>query len=597
MLARIPGVADLRRTLRLVWQSGPGWTLASAALVVVQAVLPLLSLYLVKLVVDSVAAAVTEGGLAFGRVAVPIALAGAVALVAALCRSLAGLVSEAQAQAVTDHMHDVLHAKAVEVDLEHYENPQYHDTFQRALQESAFRPTRILTSLLQVVESGVALLLIAGLLLSLHWGMAVVLFAAAVPGILLRARFAGRMYRWQREHTQTERRAWYYHWMLTGIVHAKEIRAFDLGSVFRGRFRALRADLRRERLGLSTRRSAADLAGQSSLVLAVFGAFALIAYRAVQGAITIGDLVMYYQAFQRGQQFLREMLSGVSGLYEDRLFLRSLYEFLDLDRTVLEPAAPKVFPRPMRAGIVFDHVGFQYPSSTRSALQDVSFTIHPGESVALVGENGSGKTTLIKLLCRLYEPTSGAITVDGIDLRELSTAALRREIGVIFQDHAQYQVTAGENIWFGNVAAAPDPARIQTAARLSGADEVIAGLRHGYDTVLGKWFEHGDELSVGEWQKVALARAFMRDAQIIALDEPPSALDARAEYAVFERVRRLAEGRTTILISHRLSTVKLAHRIYVLADGRIAENGTHEQLIRMGGRYARLFETQARQYR
>jgi len=251
----------------------------------------------------------------------------------------------------------------------------------------------------------------------------------------------------------------------------------------------------------------------------------------------------------------------------------------------------------MRAGIVLEGVSFRYPSGARSVLEDISLTIRPGESVALVGENGSGKTTLIKLLCRLYEPTSGRITVDGVDLREYATASLRRDVGVIFQDHAQYQVSAAENIWFGNVEAPLDPARIKAAAGLSGADEVISGLRQGYDTVLGKWFEHGDELSIGEWQKVALARAFLRNAQIIVLDEPTSALDARAEYAVFERFRRLAEGRTTILISHRLSTVKLAHRIYVLDDGRIVENGTHEQLIRAGGRYARLFETQARQYR
>jgi len=596
-LLRARVIAQLRRTLRLVWQSGPGWTVASLALLVVQAVLPLLTLYLIKLVVDAVAVAIPDKGVAFGPVAVLVGLAGAVALVSAVCRSLAGFVSEGQAQAVTDHMHDILHAKAVEVDLEHYENSQYHDTLQRALQEASFRPTHILNGLIQVAQSGIALLVMAGLLFSFHWGVAVILFLAAVPGVILRARYAGLSYRWQRQHTTTERRAWYFHWLLTGIVHAKEVRLFDLGPLFRRRFRDTRTHLRRERLRLSTKRSAADLAGQSSLILAVFGAYAFIAYRAVQGAITIGDLVMYYQAFQRGQDFLREMLTGLAGLYEDHLFLRSVYEFLDLERKVLEPPAPKAVPRPMRAGIVFDHVSFHYPTGTRKVLQDVSLTIRPGESVALVGENGSGKTTLIKLLCRLYDPTGGTITVDGVDVRDFATAALRREIGVIFQDYAQYQVTAKENIWFGNVEAATDHDRIVAAARRSGADEVIKGLKHGYDTVLGKWLEDGEELSIGEWQKVALARAFMRDAQIVVLDEPTSALDAKAEYEVFERFRRLAEGRTTILISHRLSTVKMADRIYVLGDGRIVESGTHDQLVREGGRYGRLYETQARQYR
>ncbi|PYN78473.1 MAG: ABC transporter ATP-binding protein [Candidatus Rokuibacteriota bacterium] len=596
-LMRVPVIVQLRRTLRLVWQSGPGWTVASVALLVVQAALPLLTLYLIKLVVDAVATAIADKAVAFGRVAALVGLAGAVALVSAVCRSLAGFVSEGQAQAVTDHMHDILHAKAVEVDLEHYENSQYHDTLQRALQEASFRPTHILNGLIQVAQSSIALLVMAGLLFSFHWGVAVILFAAAVPGVILRARYTGQVYRWQRQNTPAERRAWYFHWLLTGIVHAKEVRLFDLGPLFRGRFRDARTRLRRERLGLATRRCAADLAGQSSLILAVFGAYAFIAYRAVQGAITIGDLVMYYQAFQRGQDFLREMLTGLAGLYEDHLFLRSVYEFLDLDRKVLEPPAPKPMPRPLRTGIVFDHVTFHYPTGTREVLQDVSLTIRPGESIALVGENGSGKTTLVKLLCRLYDPTGGAITIDGVDVRDFATAALRREIGVIFQDYAQYQVTAKENIWFGNVEAAADHDRIVAAARRSGADEVIRGLKHGYDTMLGKWFDHGEELSIGEWQKVALARAFMRDAQIVVLDEPTSALDAKAEYEVFKQFRRLAEGRTTILISHRLSTVKMADRIYVLGDGRIVESGTHDELVREGGRYGRLYETQARQYR
>jgi ATP-binding cassette subfamily B protein len=590
-------MAELLRALRLVWQSGRGWTLASVALLVVQAALPLLTLYLIKLVVDSVASAVADRGVAFGRVAMLVGLTGVVALVGALCRSLAGFVGDGQAQAVTDHMHDVLHAKAASVDLECYESSTYHDTFQRALQEASFRPTRILHGLIQVAQSGIALLMMGGLLVSFHWGVAVILFAAAIPGVLLRARYAARMYRWQRQHTATERRAWYFHWLLTGIAHAKEIRLFDLGPLFRRRFRHTRAGLRRARLTITAKRATTDLAGQSTLVLAAFGTYAFVAYRAVHGAITLGDLVMYYQAVQRGQEFLKEMLSGLAGLYEDHLFLRSLYEFLDLERKVLEPPIPKTVPRPIRTGIVFDRVSFRYPTGTRNVLQDITLTVRPGESVALVGENGSGKTTLIKLLCRLYEPSGGTITLDGVDIREFETTALRRDIAVIFQDFAQYHLTARENIWFGHVETPLDHDRVVGAARHAGAHGVIAGLPRGYDTVLGKWFEDGEELSIGEWQKVALARAFIRDAQIIALDEPSSALDAKAEYEVFEQLRRLARGRTTLLISHRLSTVRMADRIYVLDRGRIVESGTHDELVREGGRYERLFETQARQYR
>ena len=596
--AGVTMLAQLRRALRLVWESGPGWTLASGALLVFQATLPLLTLYLIKLVVDSVVAAIPDNREeAFGRVALLIGLAGGVTLVSALCRSVAAFVSDAQAQVVTDHMHDILHAKSVAVDLEYYENSQYHDTLQRAQQEASFRPTRILNGLIQVVQSGISLLAMAGLLFAFHWSVAVILFGAAVPGALLRTRYASQMYRWQRQRTTTERQAWYLHWMLTGIAYAKEMRLFGLGPLFIRRFRDIRAQLRHERLAITSRRSAAELAGQASLILAVFGTYAFVTYRTVQGAITIGDLVMYYQAFQRGQEFLREMLSGLAGLYEDHLFLRSLYEFLDLGRVVVEPQVPKAVPRPLRAGIVFDHVSFQYPTGTRKILQDITLAIHPGESVAIVGDNGSGKTTLIKLLCRLYDPTGGTITIDGVDVRDFNTEALRRHIGVIFQDYSHYYVTAAENIWFGDVETPPEHGRITAAARHSGADDVIMKLPQGYDTVLGKLFDHGEELSIGEWQKIALARAFMRDAQILVLDEPTSALDAYAEYETYKQFRRLAEDRTTILISHRLSTVKMADRIYVLDDGRIAEHGSHDRLIREGGRYARLFESQARHYR
>jgi ATP-binding cassette subfamily B protein len=306
---------------------------------------------------------------------------------------------------------------------------------------------------------------------------------------------------------------------------------------------------------------------------------------------------MYYQAFNRGQEFLKEMLGSLAALYEDQLFVASFYEFVDLEPRAKEPAAPRAVPRPMRGGIVFDHVTFQYPSGSRKALQDVNLTIRPGEHVAFVGENGSGKTSAIKLLSRLYDPTAGAITLDGVDLREFQTTALRREMSVVFQDYALYHLTARENIWLGDIDVAPDSASIAAAAHRSGADEVIARLRRGYETPLGKWLEDGDELSVGEWQKIALARAFLRTAQIIVLDEPTSALDPRAEYELFRRFRQLAQGRTSIIISHRFSTVRLADRIYVFDEGRVIEEGTHDDLMREAGKYASLFDTQAQYYR
>jgi ATP-binding cassette, subfamily B, bacterial len=372
---------------------------------------------------------------------------------------------------------------------------------------------------------------------------------------------------------------------------------FDLGAVFMRRYMDLRRKLRGEQLSLATRQALTGLLAQFGSSLAIYGAYAFIAYRTIDGDISLGALVMYYQAFQRGQGYLQSILGSLAGLYEDNLFLSNLYEFLYLKPKIVGPVHPQPVPHPIRNEIVFEHVSFKYSTGTRTALEDISLTIRPGQKIALVGQNGSGKTTLIKLLCRLYDPTEGRITVDGVDLREFDITQLRREIGVILQDYAHYNLTAQENIWLGNVEVPPDHERIVNVAQSSGADEVISSLKNNYDTVLGKWFQDGEELSIGEWQKVALARAFLRDAQIIILDEPTSAMDAKAEFEIFTKLHELTAGRTAVTISHRFSTVRLADCIYVLDHGRIIESGSHEELLRLGGKYAALFEMQAQHYK
>lgn len=413
----------------------------------------------------------------------------------------------------------------------------------------------------------------------------------------MRLKYAGEMYRWQRQRTSTERKSQYLHWMLTHSLYAKEIRLFNLGILFSRRFRQLRQQLYRESLQIATKRSLQSLVTQVSATLAVYGSYAFIAYQTLQGTFTVGTLVMYYQAFGRGQDALRGVLNSLAGLYEDNLFLFNLQEFLESKPKVIEPSHPKPIPKLKQKGIQFHRVSFQYPSSNRKGLEDISLTIQPGEVVALVGENGAGKTTLIKLLCRLYDPTAGTITFEGVDLKELATADLRRQISIVFQDYAKYYLTANENIWLGNIDLPPNDEHIEKAARKAGADDVIKSLPKGYETLLGNWFEDGEELSIGQWQKIALARAFLRDAQIIVLDEPTSALDPKAEAQVFEKFRQLLQGQSAILISHRLSTIKMADRIYLLEDGTITESGTHQELMQLGGTYAHLFETQAQHYR
>ncbi len=329
--------------------------------------------------------------------------------------------------------------------------------------------------------------------------------------------------------------------------------------------------------------------------VAIFGGFVFIVQRAFQGSITLGDLVMYFGALQQGQSYLSSLLSSFAGLYEDNLFLTTLYEFLDLKPSVKESSNPMQIPR-MKEGISFEHVGFCYPDQKTRVLYDINLHISPGQVVALVGENGSGKTTLIKLLCRLYDPTDGKITFDGIDLCNLRISDLRKEISVVFQDYAHYNLTARENIWFGNIDTSIDTEDILQAAEYSGADRVIDRLDNGYDTILGKWFEDGTELNIGEWQKVALARAFLRDSQLIIMDEPTSSLDPKAEDEVFTKFRQLAAGRTAIIISHRLSTVRTVDCIYFLKGGRIVENGNHDALMAPDGEYAQLFKIQSQHY-
>lgn len=584
--------------LKLVWQSSPGWTVARVTLVVIQGILPLAAIYLAKLVVDAVTANVQIGNqeAAFQGILPLLGLAALVTMLITLCDSLSELVNTAHAQRVTDYMQGIIHARAIEADLEYYENPRYYDTLQRAQQEAPYRPTLILNHLAQAGQNGISLAAMVGLLLSLHWGAIVALGVAAIPAVCVRLIFSRILYQWQRRRTQLERQSMYLGWMLTSDQFAKEIRLFGLGALFSKRYQKVRRRLYREKLAIASKRSAAYFGAQAGAGIFVFAIFSFIVYQTLNGTLQLGDLVLYYQALQKGQNNLSALLSSISGLYEDNLFLSNLYEFLDLKPNVIEPAHPYPIPTPFRKGIEFNHVSFQYGTTERQAIHDVQFKVRPGEVVALVGENGSGKTTLIKLLCRLYDPTQGEVTIDGINLRNFSSIDLRRQISVIFQDYAKYHFTAQDNIWLGNVDLPPESQNIEHAAYRSGAADVIAGLPQGYNTVLGKIFDDGEELSIGQWQKIALARAFLRESQIIVLDEPTSAMDPKAEYEVFQQFRQLIQDQAAILISHRLSTVKLADYIYVMGQGTIIEHGTHDGLMAQNGTYAHLFTTQAQNY-
>ena len=597
--AKIAQILRIDRALRLVWQAGKKWTLCSLGIIVVQGILPLFGLYLMKLIVDAVSTALglaDKSPATFHTIFLLICLAGLVAILTVLFQQLATWIREAQSLAVTDHVYRLLHQKSVALDLEYFENAEHLDTLHRAQEEGPYRPTHLLDGLLRVGQNGVSLAAVAGLLFTFHWSIPLILLGAAAPGMIVRIGYSGKLFRLQQRHTQADRKSRYYHLMLTGDVHAKEIRLFGLAELFIRRFSRLRKTLRSEKVALVRQRSLAEFMPQVFATFIIFFTFAIIAKRAIDGGITLGDMVMFFQAFQRGLANMKDFLGGLAGLYEDSLFLTNLYAFLDLKPTIKQPGSPVPVPEPIKEGIHFSHVHFSYPGG-RKVLQDISFTVAPGEVIALVGENGSGKSTLIKLLCRLYDPDDGKISIDGIDLKAFGIKSLQSGISVVFQDFVKYFFSAGDNITFGNVSRRPDPAALSAAAQKADVDDLINSLPDGYDTVLGKWFENGEELSSGQWQKMALARAFYRDAPIIVLDEPASSLDIKTEHDIFSRFYQLMEGKSAILISHRLATVTMADRILVMKQGRIVEQGSHEELMRINGEYAGLFRIQSARYR
>ncbi len=582
----------------MVWSAGPRLALAQLAVITVQAVLPLLSIYLTKSIVDEIAAAVGHPAPGLpARVILLVCMAGAAALGQALASTLAVWINDAQQGVVSDHVHRLLQEKSIAVDVAFYEDPQRQDTLHRAQAEAVGRPTQILQDLLRGVRAAVSFAGGAMLVSAFHWAFLVLLLAGAVPLILVRLKYDAVRYRLSLDWTPLERKAWYFERVLVDALFAKEVRLFGLGPYFLGRHRELRDRLRRDQRSVAARRAVAAACAEAVGVAAGFGAFGFMAYRALYGAVTVGDFVMFFQAFQRGQDCLRDLLDAVGGLHEHSLFLSSFHTFLDQQPRITEPSRPQAIAPPIRKGITFSHVGFAYGNDGHRVLDDLNLTVPAGKIVALVGKNGAGKTTLVKLVCRLYDPTEGAICIDGVNLREMSTASLRRMIAAVPQEFVPYCASARENIWFGDVARRLDDSGIEEAACHAGAHRFIQSLERGYDTSLGTAFDNGVDLSFGEWQKLALARAFFRDAAILILDEPTTSLDAHSEHDVLENFRKVASGRTTLVISHRFSVVRFADLICVLEGGRITEQGSHEELIRSGGAYAGMFAEQAAYYR
>jgi ATP-binding cassette subfamily B protein len=519
-------------------------------------------------------------------------LSNAASAVSAICRQLLQDKTEFEIQRrVMEH--------AGRLDLAYFEDSRTYDTLRQIQREAAVRPVTMLGSVFGLLQMAVTFVSLIGLLATLNPLLALATLLAPVPAFIADSRYGLKGFMISLLSSPTRRRMQYLGDLVSTDTYAKEVKLFGLAPFFIRRFSLLAAAFYRHQRRLVASRGLAGAAW--TMLSTVVGSltYAYVALAVIGGRLTLGDLALYTAAAAALQTAIQGLFQGFVSMYENNLYLDLLYQFLAttpmIEVTAGRPAA-RPLPAPLRGHVVFDHVSFTYPGASTAALRDISFELAPGTTTAVVGRNGAGKSTLVKLMCRLYDPAGGRILLDGTDIRELDPGQLRAVIGALFQDYMTYQATAGENIGLGEVTFIEDLPKIKAAAVRAGSAELIEGLRSGYDTPLGKWFDQGVSLSGGEWQKIAIARAFMRDSALLILDEPSSALDARAEHELFTRLRQLADGRTALYISHRFSTVRRADRIMLLEDGRVAEEGTHEELMGLGGTYADLFSLQAEAY-
>ena len=602
---RVGALSNVPPLFRLVWQTSPSLFAVSLALRLVRALLPVSMLYVGKLIVDEVVrlagASLTLDGLSawgddLSALLWLISIEFGLAILSELLARATALADSLLGDLFTNETSVRLMRHAAALDLAHFEDADFYDHLERARRQTTGRIT-LLSQILGQAQDAVTIATLAVGLAAYAPLLLLLLIVALIPAFLGEAHFNAQSYSLAYSWTAERRELDYLRYVGASDETAKEVKVFGLNDYLAQRYHDLADAYYRANRTLAIRR--ASWGGVLSMVgsLGYYVAYAFIVYRTAAGAFSIGDLTFLAGSFGRMRNLLQSMLQTFSTVSGQALYLADLFSFFDIVPTVVSKPDAVPVPDVIQEGFRFEGVGFRYPGSDHWAVRDLSFTLRAGEALALVGENGAGKTTLVKLLARLYDPDEGRVLLDGVDLRDYDLDSLRAAVGVIFQDFVRYHLSAAENIAVGRIEERADRPRIETAAERSLADAVIASLPEGYDQTLGRRFKTGTELSGGQWQKVALGRAYMRDAQLLILDEPTAALDARAEYEVFERFKDLTQGKTAVLISHRFSTVRMADRILVLEQGRVEEVGTHEELLANGQRYAELFELQAQGYR
>ena len=585
-----------REALGLVWTTDKRLTFILAALTILAGLIPGAIAYIGKLIVDAVVLAVETDSAADRWTVVKWIVVEAVLVVLMAAIQKALMVSQSLLRALLGQRVNVMILeKAQTLELSHFEDSEFYDKMTRARREASSRPLSLVNRTFGLVQSGITLLTYGWLLIQFSWLAVVGLVIAALPAFFIETYFSGaafRLFRWQVPETRKRN---YLEWLLAREDYVKEVKLYGTGDLFLARYREIFEKLYAEDRALTLKRGWWGFLLGTLSSLAFYGAYGWIGWSAAMGWITLGGMTMYLMIFKQGQASIASSLTAIGKMYEDNLYLSNLYEFLE-EPIDSNDGSAVTGPNP-GDGVRFEEVSFTYPGQTTPAIDRISLHLQPGQKLALVGENGSGKTTLIKLLTRLYVPSEGRVLLDGRDLNEWQLDALRQRIGVIFQDFVRYQLKVGENIGVGDVAHIESEEQQQTAAEKGMAHPFIDSMEKGYDTQLGRWFKDGRELSGGQWQKVALSRAFMRkQADILVLDEPTSAMDAEAEAKIFDHFREVTKNQMAILISHRFSTVRMADQIVVLANGKIIERGSHEQLMDRNGKYAHLFAIQAKGY-
>ena len=593
-------VTDLRaqlpyvpRALRLVWSAAPSWSFAWAILLLIEGVLPAGLVYLTRILVDQMAALAGTGTSWQGLrgVMTPAILMAVLLLATEVLRAGRRLVRTAQADLVRDHVSRLIHDRAVSVDLAHFESPAYHDRLYRARIDAHERPVALVQNLGTLIQNTITLAAMAVVLIPFGWWVPLALAISTIPALAVVARYAIRHHRWTVGVTPDSRRGWYYDWLLCTRETAPEIRLFDLGPYFTNAFQRIRRRLRSERLALSKSEGLAETAA-ACFALVITGALVVwMVMQMVAGTTTLGGLAMFIQAFVQGQKLMRSLLETVGQIWANSLFLENLFGFLSVEPEIVDPIQPHPTPSDLPPSLCLRGVHFAFPGAAIPVFDGLDIEFQAGTSTALLGVNGAGKSTLFKLLCRFYDPQRAAVEIGGIDLRDLPVNEVRRMITVLFQEPVHYSETVSTNITLGREGA-EDNAAIGRAVAAAGADEIISQLSGGLQTALGTWFEGGAELSVGEWQRIALARSLYRESPVLLLDEPTAAMDSWAEAEWVKNLKELASSRTVVVITHRLTTAMHADRIHIMDRGRILESGTHDELLTAGGPYQKAWDGQ-----